>query len=953
MKWTYTLIQIAGFSSVLAALLFLPPVTHAACRIEKDPTKYAACENKTSSFSLSPAEFAQCKPEDTAARGVTAGKPEPICCEYPSELNAFFSLKAALCGSSDERGPNNSTCWSCDDSGLRCSGLDFALGDTDPALTSSSNRLPIAPGDSTVQVWRVNPDAYKGKTSIRYNGIDYGIPSDLIMCTSDNRACGASNTQCSGKFEESTAGEKECTVVQTTDAVNDPDIRMGKRGWSTATQTSDKNLLTNIAGDNDRARGPQLSTIFGSVNTNPDITGLFQVNLNDGKTPIPIDTQGGGNFGATLIELATNPGGIIYAPVTDYDIGGGYNYLILYADLGELTLKATAEDNAAYGYTLHLAGFKVDQRIIAAYNNSLKDGRSTLAAIPCGIPIGTAPSGGVKTAIADTGTFMDPRVQKDWWNEPTATCNTGLGINQNFQTQTTQVCTVKAQPQATGVGRTAGAVDFCSGCTDNQGFIFTLLQKQIIELQGEVFPSGFKLEVPDLSFYIKWLGGAYPYFSPLDIQKKEKPIKSTYTVTSTANVSADSDEPKDTCYQQKQGVVTTNFPFLNKFLENALKLDAFQGPFGEQKDFNFAPRYPNQTLTDRDTRGCPGQTPGLIVPPAIQGSILTNIFSDIPEIAKPVLLAAVRISSLWGLISGGGRCKAGDANCSTGGGYDAQIYSHSLTPYGDRDIPDHIGVTKENEARGFTWSYKPYVARKTYAAAIIDNEFDHPGLFNPVPVNIPFPFAGTGGAMENLDDLRCMVTPLAKQTPDMKCGEVIDKAKTYVQAILSVPQNILLGVAQNTILGLDFLKSIDQKMITKQLSAAEKTTLTARLDELVKKYVDSGQWPNSQLKNTEYRKAIADFAATNGFNEAFLYSLWIEETHASSVGNYPFGCGGYRDFYASLNCLVTDPVAKTYLQVTDAAEALCRYADGHFPCTFETHPNFIRNLFSFYNYLTK
>ena len=130
MKWTGLSIHIAGFSAILTALLFLTPAAQATCRIERDPTKYAACENKTSSFSLSPAEFVQCNPEDTAARGVTAGKPEPICCEYPSELNAFFSLKAALCGSSDERGPNNSTVLVMIVAEMFR--IKLALGDTDP-----------------------------------------------------------------------------------------------------------------------------------------------------------------------------------------------------------------------------------------------------------------------------------------------------------------------------------------------------------------------------------------------------------------------------------------------------------------------------------------------------------------------------------------------------------------------------------------------------------------------------------------------------------------------------------------------------------------------------------------------------------------------------------------------------------------------------------------------------
>jgi hypothetical protein len=95
------------------------------------------------------------------------------------------------------------------------------------------------------------------------------------------------------------------------------------------------------------------------------------------------------------------------------------------------------------------------------------------------------------------------------------------------------------------------------------------------------------------------------------------------------------------------------------------------------------------------------------------------------------------------------------------------------SPPSAREIPDHIGVTKENKSKGFVRTFIPLAGRKTFAAAVIDNKFDHPGLFNPVPVTIPFPFAGIGGALQNLDDLRCSLTPRSLQTPDMNCGDVM------------------------------------------------------------------------------------------------------------------------------------------------------------------------------------
>lgn len=136
-----------------------------------------------------------------------------LCCDTQEEANAYDSVRAPLCGSSQELGANNSTCWSCDDGGLRCAGASFGIAqkpdgspDTDPALLDVNNREAINGGD-TAQVWRVKKEALAGKQTIRYNGIDYPIPSDLVMCTANNKACGASNTTCHGKNPETTAAQ--------------------------------------------------------------------------------------------------------------------------------------------------------------------------------------------------------------------------------------------------------------------------------------------------------------------------------------------------------------------------------------------------------------------------------------------------------------------------------------------------------------------------------------------------------------------------------------------------------------------------------------------------------------------------------------------------------------------------------------------------------------------------
>lgn len=714
-------------------------------------------------------------------RGQSHARDGTVFCDEQTETNSVDSVRQPWCGSALERGVANSTCWQCGSGVIKCDGFDQAAGASSGFFDRS---VPF--GDNG-QMWEViNPQGKISDKKFQYNGTFYDYRGErLLYCGPNNTACGASE-QCFNlahpKITNRGSGsdEPQCQpIARTVSAENDSDIRMSKRSWVDSPYLSldkDAHLLTDIQGDNDRARGPQLSTIFGTVNTSPVITGLYQVNNNNGTAPISIDIQGGGNFGATLIELAAGANSAIYSPVIGYDIGGGFSYTVLYASPTELTLKATLEDSAAYGYTLHLADFQVDPALLKAYQDNEKNRSSQLVAIPCNFKIGTPLNGKIKTAIADTGTFMDPRVQKDWWNQPSASCaKIGIGY---VTPLLTQECTVNAPPQETGVGVTAGAVKFDPGCTDKSGNFLCVAQRAVIELVGSVFPAKNQLKLPDLSYYTSVMSRAYPYFSPDQIQKNEIPIKQNYTLTATGNIGVETDEPKDTCFQEKEGVVTAVVPFLNIFTENAIKHNAFGGPYGAQPDFRLGPRFPNQKLNDRATRGCPDQSPGLDVDKLVAQSSQEQIYSGIPDAAKPVLLAAIRIKQTLEHLAGGGKCKEGDPNCSTGGGYQAKVFVHTRTPYGDTKIPESIGVDRGGASKGFARVFLPDSARKTYAAAIVESDFDHPGLFNPVPAPVPVPLSGIGGAIENLDDLLCAVTPLSKQTPEMNCNEIITNTVT-------------------------------------------------------------------------------------------------------------------------------------------------------------------------------
>ncbi|MBI3956306.1 hypothetical protein HY339_03550 [Candidatus Gottesmanbacteria bacterium] len=224
-----------------------------------------------------------------------------------------------------------------------------------------------------------------------------------------------------------------------------------------------------------------------------------------------------------------------------------------------------------------------------------------------------------------------------------------------------------------------------------------------------------------------------------------------------------------------------------------------------------------------------------------------------------------------------------------------------------------------------------------------------------------FPF-WTASAVAAFDCVvKGMIMPKSIQDARGYSCYYTESAASKQHGSLDVPKEISTAVSalwpQDTpegILGIDFLmKQYEGRLnlITTPLTEQERALLMTKIQSLINTYVINGSWPNSGLGNTDYQRQIHDTAAKYGLNEAFLYSLWIEETHASSVGDYPFGCGGYTDFGASLNCIVTDPTVQTYLR-DPLPEALCMYADGHRGCTFESHPVFVRNLMYYYDYLT-
>jgi hypothetical protein len=92
----------------------------------------------------------------------------------------------------------------------------------------------------------------------------------------------------------------------------------------------------------------------------------------------------------TLAGLAVTPGETIHVPHSGYEIGGGYEVLVLYATPERITLKYTPDDNVIRGYTLHVENICVEPRLLALYQSWNDAGRGRLPALRAGQAFGRA-----------------------------------------------------------------------------------------------------------------------------------------------------------------------------------------------------------------------------------------------------------------------------------------------------------------------------------------------------------------------------------------------------------------------------------------------------------------------------------------------------------------------------------------------------------------------------------
>ncbi|MFH2009212.1 MAG: hypothetical protein ABI333_21665 [bacterium] len=200
------------------------------------------------------------------------------------------------------------------------------------------------------------------------------------------------------------------TVGPVTDRPPDQhaDLNLKLRGWEI---TGGFLGLIDIPGPTD-ALAPKLDTLFA-----PDRLPAFSTNYAVYNWDWGSNSRAGliTDWEVTLAGFGTTVGEILELPGSGYDIGGGHQARVLFADHDSITLKYTGEDNVVQGYTVHVVGLCVEPALKARYDADHAAGRAQLPALYGGQPFGRARGAEIQVAIRDTGAFMDPRSEKDWW----------------------------------------------------------------------------------------------------------------------------------------------------------------------------------------------------------------------------------------------------------------------------------------------------------------------------------------------------------------------------------------------------------------------------------------------------------------------------------------------------------------------------------------------------------
>lgn len=196
-------------------------------------------------------------------------------------------------------------------------------------------------------------------------------------------------------------------------AADHPDLNIGLRGFQRA---SEPLRFWDYNGPIDH-EAPQLVDLLKRV---PEFTSAWRVRQwvwepAPGRPGSP-EPQ----YAVSLLGLRSSKMEHVHVPDSGYGFEQGYMVLVLYASEERIALKYTKDDSMVKGYGIQLEGVCVEPSLLDLYRRLDAAGRDQLPAVYAHMPIGRARGDELRVAIRDTGMFMDPRSEPDWWRRKQA-----------------------------------------------------------------------------------------------------------------------------------------------------------------------------------------------------------------------------------------------------------------------------------------------------------------------------------------------------------------------------------------------------------------------------------------------------------------------------------------------------------------------------------------------------
>lgn len=194
----------------------------------------------------------------------------------------------------------------------------------------------------------------------------------------------------------------------TVDPDRDPNLNLGYRGYAPVNAPRE---LVSYDGPAPDSKAPQFPGLFADRRT-PAFVNTYQRYRWNEECDCPLDTYS--PWPVTVLGMGVTPGETIYTPDSGYDIGGGFEYMVMYAGEMGITLHIGREDEFP-GYVIHIEDVCTDPDLLALYRQLHAAGRGELPALRGHQPFGVALGNEINIAVRDTGSFLDPRSRDDWW----------------------------------------------------------------------------------------------------------------------------------------------------------------------------------------------------------------------------------------------------------------------------------------------------------------------------------------------------------------------------------------------------------------------------------------------------------------------------------------------------------------------------------------------------------